>query len=112
MTNIEPVVCTTKSTELPPESVDIAFICATYHHFEFPKNTMTSLWHALRPGGQVVVVDFHRIEGKTSEWILNHVRAGEEVFTQEIIDAGFELVNRHEVPFFKENYILRFRKVG
>lgn len=108
--NVEIVVCTEKSAELPEASCDIVFICDTYHHFEFPKNTMTSIAHALKPGGQVVLVDFHRIEGVSPEWILGHVRAGEEVFTQEIIDAGFELVNEHDVGFLTENYVLRFRK--
>jgi hypothetical protein len=32
---------------------------------------------ALRPGGQVILIDFHRIEGKSSDWVLNHVRAGQ-----------------------------------
>lgn len=112
LANVETVLCTDKSTELPAESIDMAFICDTYHHFEYPMNTMTSLWRALRPGGQVVVVDFHRIEGVTSPFFMEHVRAGEEVFTQEIIDAGFELVNDHEVEFLSENYVLRFRKVS
>ncbi len=112
LTNVETVLCTDKSTMLPDESIDMAFICDTYHHFEYPKNTMTSLWRALKPGGQVVVVDFYRIEGESTEWILNHVRAGKEVFTREILDAGFELVNDHDVEFLTENYVIRFRKVN
>ncbi|MHC4910809.1 MAG: class I SAM-dependent methyltransferase [Planctomycetota bacterium] len=110
--NIETVVCTDKSAELPPASVDIVFICDTYHHFEYPKNTMTSIRRALRPGGQVIVVDFHRIEGKTRPFIMEHVRADEATFTQEILDAGFELANRHDVSFLEENYMLRFRRAG
>ena len=110
--NIEPILCTDKTVELPDASVDIAFICDVYHHFEFPKNSMTSLWKALKPGGQVVIVDFHRIEGVSRPFIMGHVRAGEEVFTQEILDAGFELVNDHDVDFLSENYVLRFRKVS
>ena len=112
ITNIEPILCTDKTVELPDASVDIAFICDVYHHFEFPKNSMTSLWKALKPGGQVVVVDFYRIEGVSRPFIMGHVRAGEEVFTQEILDAGFELVNDHDVDFLSENYVLRFRKVS
>ena len=108
--NVKIVVCTDKSVELPENSIDIAFICDTYHHFEFPKNTMTSLHRAMKSGGQVVIVDFHRIEGVSREFIMEHVRAGEEVFTKEILDAGFELMNDHEVPFLTENYVLRFRK--
>ena len=45
----------------------------------------------LRPGGRLVVVDFERIEGVSSEWLLGHVRAGKEVFLAEIEEAGFEL---------------------
>lgn len=110
LTNVDTVVCTDRSVELPDESIDIAFICDTYHHFEYPRNTMHSLRRALRPGGQVVIVDFHRIPGQSREFIVEHVRAGEEVFTREIIDAGFELINDHDVPWLTENYVLRFRK--
>ena len=112
LTNIEPILCTDKTVELPDESVDIAFICDVYHHFEYPKNSMSSLWKSLKPGGQVVVVDFHRIEGVSRPFVMGHVRAGEEIFIQEIIDAGFELINDHDVEFLAENYVLRFRKVG
>lgn len=112
LTNVETVHCTDKSANLPDESIDMAFICDTYHHFEYPMNTMTSIWHALRPGGQLIIVDFYRIEGKTSDFFMEHVRAGKEVFTREIINAGFELASVHDVEFLEENYVLRFRKVG
>src|SRR5690606_17872941 len=59
--NVETVLCTADSTELPENSVDVAFICDTYHHFEFPLKTMASLRRALKPGGRVIVIDFHRI---------------------------------------------------
>ena len=32
--NLETVVCTQRSVELPSDSVDLVFICDTYHHFE------------------------------------------------------------------------------
>ncbi|MEY2980483.1 MAG: Cytochrome peroxidase precursor [Planctomycetota bacterium] len=100
-------LCTDRSVELPKNSVDLVFICDVYHHFEFPRNTLASIHQALRPGGQVVVIDFHRIEGQTSEWTMNHVRAGEEVFTAEIESAGFERTEqRHDL--LEANYFLRF----
>lgn len=108
--NVVGIVGTDRSVELPPESIDFAFICDTYHHFEFPLRTMESLHRALRPGGQVVVIDFQRIEGKSSEWVLNHVRAGQEVFTNEILKSGFRLVG--EESMLKENYFLRFEKAA
>ncbi len=104
--NVEGIVCASDDAKLPPASVDLVFICATYHHFEFPAKTMASIRKALRPGGKLVVIDFERIEGKTREWLLEHVRAGKPVVTKEIEAAGFKLDK--EVPMFEENYFLLF----
>ena len=108
--NIVGVVCEQDSAKLPPESVDLVFICDTYHHFEFPQKTMTSIHKALKPGGHVVLIDFHRIEGVSREWILGHVRAGQEVFTKEIVDAGFKQVEEKK-DLLQESYFVRFEKV-
>ena len=109
--NVTGVVATDRSVELTAASIDLAFICDTYHHFEFPLRTMESLHRALRPGGQVVVIDFERIEGQSSEWVLGHVRAGREVFTAEIVKSGFRLVGE-QLGLLEENYFLRFEKVA
>ncbi len=106
--NIETVLGTATSTNLKPNSVDLVFICDTYHHFEFPKKYLASIHQALRPGGQIYLIEFKRIEGESSEFIMNHVRAGEAVFSQEIVEAGFQRVER--LAFLKDNYIIRFRK--
>lgn len=108
VTNIKTQLCTGKSTKLKSNSIDLAFICDTYHHFEYPSHTLASLHQALRPGGEIYLIDFKRIEGQSSDWILNHVRAGEEVFAAEIEAAGFNSVER--VELLKDNYIRRFRK--
>ncbi len=106
--NVQGIVCTLVSTELPEKSVDLVFICDTYHHFEFPSRTLASIHRALRPGGQVVLIDFHRIPGQSSEWILGHVRAGQEVFVKEVVASGFKVLG--EEKFLKENYLVRFEK--
>ncbi len=108
--NIQTVLDNDTSTELPANSVDIIFLCDTYHHFEYPKAMLASIHKALRPGGQVVLVEFHRVPGKSPEWILEHTRAGQEVFTKEFVDAGFAFDRELNAPYFKENYVLRFRK--
>jgi ubiquinone/menaquinone biosynthesis C-methylase UbiE len=109
LTNVQTVRCTQTSAELPAKSVDLVFICDTYHHIEFPTRTMTSIHKALRPAGQVVLIDFHRIKGKSSEWVMGHVRAGQEVFVKEIVACGFRKTG--EEKFLKENYFVRFVKV-
>lgn len=109
ITNVVGVVCTADSARLPARSVDVVFICDTYHHFEFPFKTMASIHEALRPGGRVVVIDFHRIKGKSRDWVLNHVRAGQEVVVKEIESSGFKKVS--EKKLLKENYFVEFKKV-
>lgn len=108
-TNVDTLLCTVDSTELPAESIDVAFICDTYHHFEFPQKTMTSLHRALKPSGRVIVIDFERIEGTSSEWTMNHVRAGQEVFEDEIEQAGFKKVAEKK-DLLQENYFVIFEK--
>ena len=109
--NVIGVVCDADSVKLPPESIDLAFICDTYHHFEFPAKTMQSIHRALKPGGQIVLIDFHRIEGVSREWTLNHVRAGKEVFVEEITRAGFRVVEE-KPDMLDESYYVLFEKVA
>ncbi len=107
--NVETVLCKADSTELPTDSVDVAFICDTYHHFEFPLKTMASLHRALKPGGRVILVDFRRVEGASTDWVMSHVRAGQEVFEAEILQAGLKKVYE-ERELLKENYFVVFEK--
>ncbi|MFQ5591824.1 MAG: class I SAM-dependent methyltransferase [Phycisphaerae bacterium] len=111
VSNIEPVLCTDDSVELPASSVDVAFICDTYHHFEYPRSTMATIHQALKPGGELVIVDFLREPGKSRAWILKHVRLSKEAVISEVEDDGFELLDRgDDISYLTENYVVRFRK--
>ncbi|MBX6315201.1 MAG: methyltransferase domain-containing protein [Isosphaeraceae bacterium] len=100
-----------ESTELPSNSIEVAFLCDTYHHLEKPKAVLASIHRALKPGGRLVVVDFDRREGVSSAFVLEHVRANKETFIKEIESAGFEQIETGEPPKLKENFFLQFRKV-
>ena len=108
LNNVVGVVNDSKSVRLPANSIDLAFTSDTYHHFEYPKSTLASIYEALKPGGEFVVIDLIRIPGISSPWVLGHVRAGEEQVTREIEAAGFELIER--LGFMRTQYYLRFRK--
>ena len=108
--NIQTVLCDEDSVRLPPNSMDVVFVCDVYHHFEYPRSSLRSVHRALKPGGEFVVIDFERIEGESRGWIMNHVRAGQGVVRREIEDAGFEFVERVSADYLDENYYLRFRK--
>lgn len=108
--NLTTVLGTDVSIRLPPESVDMVFICDTYHHFEQPMQSLASIYRALKPGGRLILIDFERIPGKSREFLIGHVRAGKEVFQSEVIAAGFQLTDEVKIDAFEENYLLRFTK--
>jgi len=97
-----------RDARLPDGSVDLVFTCDTYHHFEYPQAMLASLYAALKPGGRLVVIDYERIPGRSSPWILGHVRAGRETVVAEVEAAGFRLLRAHD--FLRENYFLEFRR--
>jgi ubiquinone/menaquinone biosynthesis C-methylase UbiE len=108
---VVPVLATQDSTNLAPGSIDMAFVCETYHHIEDPEKTLASIHRALKPGGSLVVIDLDRVEGRSSAFILKHVRAGQAEVRREIKAAGFEPVPTRG-PRLKESFFARFRKRG
>jgi predicted methyltransferase len=109
LANVQVVVNSATSTGLEPASIDLAFLCDVYHHFESPDVMLQRLKEALRPGGRLVVIDFERIPGQSQDWVVKHVRAGKEVFKSEIIAAGFEFDGEISVAGLADNYVLGFQ---
>jgi ubiquinone/menaquinone biosynthesis C-methylase UbiE len=101
---------TQDSTNLPRESVDLVFACDVYHHLEKPEKMLASIRQALRPGGRLVVIDFDRVEGKSTAFVLKHVRASREVFRTEIQSAGFVMLRPAQKPDLEESFYLCFQK--
>jgi predicted methyltransferase len=110
LTQVEVVLGSERATGLAPASLDLAFLCDVYHHFEYAGEMLADLHRALRPGGQLVVIDFERIPGTTRDWIVEHVRAGKQTTREEISAAGFAFEAEPEVAGLDENYLLRFRR--
>ena len=108
--NVKTILGKDTSPELPENSIDMAFICDTYHHFEFPYKMMASIHKSMKPKGRLVIIDFIKVPGQSREWVLGHVRAGQDVVEQEIIKSGFKKVNEVK-SLFKENYFVVFEKV-
>lgn len=69
---------------------------------------LASIHRALKPGGRLVVVDFRREPGRSSVWVLEHVRLGKDEAIREIEAAGFRLIEDRD--FLRENYFVKFEK--
>jgi ubiquinone/menaquinone biosynthesis C-methylase UbiE len=109
LNNIHGIVSSQTDTRLQPASVDLVFVSATYHHFEYPQTMLASMYRALRPGGQLVIIDFRKQAGLSSAWVLSHVRGNQQTVIKEVERAGFKF--HSEVPLLKTYYFLRFQKI-
>lgn len=108
--NVTTVFSSYTSATLPTASVDRIITIDTYHHFDDYEAMLASMRDALVPGGEMIVVDFDRVEGKSREWILSHVRDSKETFRSEIEAAGFEFVEEVEIDGMVDNFFHRYRR--
>lgn len=109
LTNLIPVLNTQNDSGLKPSSIDLAFVCDTYHHFEDPGAMLASIRRALAPRGTLIVIDYHRRPGVSPPWVLGHVRSDREQVVREVTAAGFLPMDSPEL--LRQSYYLRFKKV-
>jgi precorrin-6B methylase 2 len=64
LTQIEPSLGAESDVKLPPASVDLAIMVDVYHELAFPQEVMSSIVRALKPGGQVVFVEYRAEDPK------------------------------------------------
>jgi protein-L-isoaspartate O-methyltransferase len=112
--NVSTVLGDQLQTGLPAGCCDRILLRLVYHHFADPKAMQRSLWAALRPGGQIAVIDvppkksWPRVSGAPD-------RGGHGIEASELLaemrGAGFELVAHHEQwPAEPESYCVVFRR--
>ncbi len=58
VSNVHPILGTVENPNLPPDSVDVALIVASYHQFSHPHEMMQNIVAALKPGGRLVLVEY------------------------------------------------------
>ena len=107
--NVKVVHSKATSTLLPDNSVDVIFSSDTYHHFSDPKAMLKDFRRILRPGGRLIIVDFKRIPGVSSKWMLNHVRQNQNQVTSQINRNGFVFDKEIKIKGMKQNYIVTFK---
>jgi len=58
LSNVSVIEARADDTGLPDACCDVAFLRHVYHHLTDPGATLSSLARALKPGGQLAVIDF------------------------------------------------------
>ncbi len=94
------------SPKLPVESVDLIFVCNTYHHLEDRTNYFRNVRSALKPGGRIAIVDYYH-DARSGElgFPKKHLVA-RETAVEEMTAAGYRLVK--EPTFLPKQYFLEF----
>jgi arsenite methyltransferase len=105
LTNVTTVLAAPDDPKLPEGGIDTIFVCNTWHHIDERPAYLRTLQRALRPGGRVVIVDFHK-EGVPVGPPPSMKLTREEVVA-EAAEAGFALVEEHELLPYQ--YFLEFR---
>jgi arsenite methyltransferase len=106
--NVETILSVPDDPRLPPQSIDVVFFCNVLHHIENRPKYYAKLSQSLKPGGRIVVIDFHKEPlpiGPPPSMKLSD----QEVIT-ELQKAGFVLSKR--VDTLEYQYFLFFGQTG
>jgi ubiquinone/menaquinone biosynthesis C-methylase UbiE len=104
LANVETVLAAPNDPHLRAESVGTIFICDVIHHIEQRPAYYELLARALKPGGRIVIIDFHKRPlpvGPRPE-----MKIAREDMIQELEKAGFRLAREH--TFLPHQYFLVF----
>ena len=104
--NIETVLGRIDDPGLGEQSADLIFIVDAYHEFSHPREMGQAMYRALKPGGQLIVVE-DRTESKSrSSGALHNM--SEAQARKEITALGFKWVRTED--FLPEQHFLVFEK--
>ena len=87
--NIETVLGGKKSVYLPKNSVDKILMVDVYHEFDFPVEMIASIKNALKPNGQLFIIEYRSEDSKVP--IKKIHKMTEKQSVKEMEAAGFKL---------------------
>lgn len=96
--------------KLPYESIDLLFVCNTYHHLEERAKYFSDTKSSLKPGGRIAIIDFHQDERSGKLGFPKHHLVPRETVISELTDAGYKLVREH--TFLQRQYFLEFAPIA
>lgn len=104
ITNITTVLAPPDDPLLADASLDRVFICDTWHHVEKQGEYLAKLKKMLKPGGQLVMIDFQKRELPVGPPL--EMKIAREDLVRQLGGAGFQLLK--EYTFLPYQYFLVF----
>jgi SAM-dependent methyltransferase len=106
--NIKTILGTEKTVELPKNSVDKILMVDVYHEFSFPVEMINSIKNALKPNGELFLIEYRaedlkvpikRIHKMTEEQAVKEMKAAGLVLKENIDNLPWQ----HCMIFIKNN---------
>lgn len=94
--NVSFVLGTSKDTKLADKSADLVLVLDVYHHLDYPSDTLAQLRRALKPGGRLAIVEYHKNDIAMGGNAKEHVRLSEADAIAEIEANGFRLISKKD----------------
>ncbi len=104
--NVRTVLAAPDDPKLPGASVDTVFFCDVVHHLRHRVAYFRRLARGLRPGGRIVVIDFHKRPLPVGP--PERIKLAPDEVTAEMVEAGYRLVRHFD--FLPYQYFLVFRR--
>jgi len=92
--------------KLPYGSVDLIFVCNTYHHLEGRAKYFSDTKSSLKSGGRIAIIDFYHDERSGELGFPKHHLVSRDTVIAELTEAGYRLVREH--TFLPRQYFLEF----
>ena len=106
--NIKTILGTEKTVELPKNSVDKILMVDVYHEFSFPVEMINSIKNALKPSGQLFLIEYRaedlnvpikRIHKMTEKQAVKEMKAAGFILRENIDNLPWQ----HCMVFYKKN---------
>ena len=104
--NVETILGDEDDPKLPKNDIDLAFIVDAYHEFSFPREMGEHLKDALKPGGQLVLVEYRAEDSGVPIKPLH--KMSETQVKQEMAAIGLTWVGTEN--YLPQQHVLIFQK--
>ena len=104
--NVETILGEADDPKLPRNEIDLAFIVDAYHEFSFPREMGERLRESLKPGGQLVLVEYRAEDPRVAIKRLH--KMSEVQVKKEMAAIGLDWVRTES--YLPQQHVLIFQK--
>lgn len=103
---VEFILARPDNPKIPFQSVDLIFVCNTYHHLADRTEYFRNIKASLKSGGRIAIVDFYHDERSGDLGFPKRHLVRQETVVQELLLAGYKLSREH--TFLPRQFFLEF----